>query len=87
MEGGGGGDSPRNIFSREIKVKKLPSDAIWNDVLKDGIAEKMLKTRKLNGAFWRYLKQCFQFSDLVFIFARPPTTTFLFTRLLYIISG
>ena len=35
------------------------SDAISNDVLKVGTAEKILKTRKLDGAFWRYSKRCF----------------------------
>ena len=40
------------------------SGVIWNDVLEDGSAEKTLKARKENGAFWRYLKgilgSCFQ---------------------------
>ena len=36
----------------------MHSGAIWNNVLEDGSAEKTLKTRKENGAFWRYLKQC-----------------------------
>ena len=35
-------------------------DAIWNDVLGLGAAEKSLNIiRTLNGAFWRYLKRCF----------------------------
>jgi len=28
--------------------------------LEVGIAEKILKARKLNGSFWRYLKRCFE---------------------------
>jgi len=35
------------------------SDAIWNDVLEVGTAEKKLKATTQNGAFWRYLKRCF----------------------------
>ena len=35
------------------------SGAISNDVLEVGTAEKILKTRKLDGAFWRYSKRCF----------------------------
>ena len=31
------------------------SDAISNDVLEVGIAERILKAMKLNGSFWRYL--------------------------------
>jgi len=33
----------------------MHSGAFRNAVLKDGIAEKNLKARKLNGSFWRYL--------------------------------
>ena len=35
------------------------SGAILNGVLEVGIAQKILKARKLNGAFWRYFKRCF----------------------------
>ena len=35
------------------------SDAIWNNVIEVGTAEKILKARTLNGAFWHYLKRCF----------------------------
>ena len=37
----------------------MHSNGILNDVLGGGTAEKMLKSRTRNGAFLRYLKQCF----------------------------
>ena len=40
------------------------SDAIWNDVLEVGTAEKIMEPRSLSNAFWRYLKRCFYFSIL-----------------------
>jgi len=37
------------------------SGAIRNGVLEEvGTAEHILKTRKPNGAFWRYLKRCIE---------------------------
>ena len=36
----------------------MPSNAIWNDVLKVGTSEKKLKPMWVNSAFWRYLKRC-----------------------------
>jgi len=37
----------------------MHSGAFWNDVLEDGTAEKTLKARTHNGAFWCYSKRCF----------------------------
>ena len=34
------------------------SGGIWNDVLEDGPAEKTLKAKTQNGAFWCYLNRC-----------------------------
>ena len=38
----------------------MHSNVILNDVLGGGTAEKLLKSRTLNGAFLRYLKQCLE---------------------------
>jgi len=35
------------------------SNGILNDIFGGGTAEKLLKSRTLNGAFLRYLKRCF----------------------------
>ena len=45
-------------FWKQYRVK-VHSDAIWIDVLEIVIAEKNMKWRWLQAAFWRYLKWCF----------------------------
>ena len=62
------------------KVGQLPTPghlhngSIWRNLklcLCSWNCKENLKSRSLNGAFWRYLTQCFYFSILWFIYAKP----------------